>query len=103
MAEWQPEEHPDDDLLTGDDEAAEGRVVPFPRPAAQPAPAARRSGPGLRGEVRDVIPEHLRTLAGIRKAAMFWVRRWRKISLFHLARSPKMLPSACVWAVVGVV
>src|SRR6266705_3245027 len=104
MAEWQLEGRPDDDLLpeTGDDDdAVEGTVVPFPRPSGQPAPAARKAAPGQRGEVRDVIPEHLRTLAGIRKAVMFWVRRWRRIILFHLVRLPKMLAQACAWAPVG--
>src|SRR6266705_343796 len=104
MAEWQLEGRPDDDLLpeTGDDDdAVEGTVVPFPRPSGQPAPAARKAAPGQRGEVRDVIPEHLRTLAGIRKAIMFWARRWRKIVLFHLVRLPKMLAQACAWAPVG--
>jgi S-DNA-T family DNA segregation ATPase FtsK/SpoIIIE len=101
-APWDvPDPAPGDD--DADDVVLEGEVVPFPRPAGQPAPAPRKSGPGQRGEVRDVIPEHLRTLAGIRKAILFWVRRWRKISLFHLVRSPKMLPLACVWAVVGII
>ena len=102
MAEWQPEGQPDDELLPGEeDDAIEGTVVPFPRPPGQPAPAARRAAPGQRGEVRDVIPAHLRTLAGIRKAVMFWVRRWRRIILFHLVRLPKMLAQACAWAPVG--
>ena len=101
-APWDvPDPDPADDA--GDaGEVLEGQVLPFPLPAGQPAPAPRKSGPGQRGEVRDVIPAHLRTLAGIRKAVLFWVRRWRKISLFHLVRSPKMLPLACVWAVVGI-
>lgn len=99
MAEWPLEDQHDDDLP--DDEAIEGEVVQFPRQApAQPQP--RKAAPGQRGEVRDIIPGHLRTLAGIRRAVMFWVRRWRKISLFHAVRSPKMLPLACVWAVAGV-
>jgi DNA segregation ATPase FtsK/SpoIIIE, S-DNA-T family len=107
MAEW-----PLDGLPAGDgdehDETAlapvepiEETVVQFPgTPPARPQP---RRAPGQRGEVRDVIPEHLRTLAGIRKAVLFWVRRWRKIGLFHLVRSPKMLPMAVIWAAVGVV
>jgi DNA segregation ATPase FtsK/SpoIIIE, S-DNA-T family len=100
-APWDvPDPTPGDDDV---DEVLEGEVVPFPRPAGQPVPAPRKSGPGQRGEVRDVIPAHLRTLAGIRKAVLFWVRRWRKISLFHLVRSPKMLPLACIWAVVGII
>jgi len=74
MAEWPFEGQdgggwPEPDAT--EDDAIEGTVVPFPRPAGQPAPAPRKGGPGQRGEVRDVIPEHLRTLAGIRKAILF--------------------------------
>lgn len=99
-----PREQPgpdDEDFLPAEDDPAEGTVVPFPA-ASPPAPSGpRRHAPGQHGEVRDVIPVHLRSCAGIKKAILFWVRRWRKISLFHLVRSPKMLPMTCVWAVVG--
>lgn len=101
MAEW-PLGDQDADLPPDDDDAIEGEVVQFPRQAPAPEPPPRKAAPGQRGEVRDIVPEHLRTLAGIRKAVLFWVRRWRKISLFHAVRAPKMLPLACVWAVVGV-
>jgi hypothetical protein len=53
---------PDD---AGDD-TIEGQVLTFPRPAAPPAAAPRMAGPGQRGELRRIIPEHLATLAGIR-------------------------------------
>ncbi len=85
-----------------DDDATEGQVVPFPRPAAEPAPAPRKASPGQRGELRRIIPEHLSTLAGIRKAARWRWRRARHISLYHLVRVPKRVPLALVWAVVGV-
>ncbi len=105
MAEWPLEGQPPDDGEhdpPGADDAIEGTVVPFPRPAGQPAPAPRKTGPGQRGELRPVVPEHLRTRAGIAQAARWRLHRWRHISLFHLVRSPKMLPMACVWAVVGI-
>ena len=81
------------------DDAVEGTVVPFPgKPAPPPQP---RRAPGQRGELRDIIPEHLRTRAGIAKAIRWRLRRWRHISLFHLLRIPKMVPLALIWAAVG--
>ena len=96
-APWDAGPGPDDADVT------EGQVLPFPRTAGQPAPAPRKSGPGQRGELRKIIPEHLSTVAGIRKAVRWRWRRARHVSLYHLIRSPKMLPLAVVWAVVGVV
>src|SRR5580658_9735298 len=84
-----------------DDEALDGTVVSFPRPAGQPAP--RKAGPGQRGELRRIIPEHLSTVAGIRKALRWRWRRARHISLFHLVRVPKRVPLALWWSVVGLV
>jgi S-DNA-T family DNA segregation ATPase FtsK/SpoIIIE len=108
MAE-QPFDHlpdPDDDVddLAGDDDAIEGQVLPFPRPAGQPAPAPapRKAVPGQRGELRPIIPEHLSTAAGIRKALRWRSRRARHIGLYHLIRTPKRVPLALWWAAVGV-
>jgi len=105
MAEW-PFESQDGAGWTepdpAGDDAIEGTVVPFPGKAAPQQPQPRRAG-GQRGELRDIIPEHLRTRAGIAKAVRWRLRRWRHISLFHLVRSPRMLPLALVWAAVGVV
>jgi S-DNA-T family DNA segregation ATPase FtsK/SpoIIIE len=104
MAEWPLEGQPggeDEHALPEPDEAIEGTVVPFPK--AAPGPAQRKRVPGAPGELRAIIPEHLRSWAGIKKAIRWRVRRWRHIGLFHLVRSPKMLPLACLWAVVGVV
>jgi hypothetical protein len=61
---------PGDPLATPGDEVLEGEIIAFPRPAS-PAPQ-RRTSPGQPGELRRIIPEHLSTWAGIRKAA-----RWR--------------------------
>jgi S-DNA-T family DNA segregation ATPase FtsK/SpoIIIE len=102
MAEWPLEGQPDDDLLLPEpDEAAEGTVLPFPRPAAQPAPAPRRSAPGQRGELRDIIPEHLRSAAGVRKALDWRWKRAGNIALYHLVRVPLRLWRTAKWAPVG--
>src|SRR5271154_2810367 len=83
------------------DDAIEGTVVPFPRPAAQPGPAPRKAGPGQRGELRRIIPEHLATVAGICKALRWRLHRARHISLYHLVRVPKRVPLALWWVAVG--
>ena len=58
----------------GTDDAIEGTVVPFPtQPGTEVEPKRKPGGPG---ELRPIVPEHLRTVAGIRKAA-----RWRATSL----------------------
>ena len=106
MAEWPFEDQTDGgwpEPGAPDGEEIEGTVVPFPRPPGQPAPAPRKAGPGQRGELRRIIPEHLSTVAGIRKALRWRLRRARHISLYHLVRLPRMLPLALVWAAVGVV
>jgi S-DNA-T family DNA segregation ATPase FtsK/SpoIIIE len=88
----------DEDL--DDDEVIEGEVVvPFPGPAAEP-PKRQRAG-GEHAELRDIIPAHLSTWAGIKKAVTWRYKHARHHILFHLIRLPKMLPLACVWAVVG--
>lgn len=89
-----PEDRGDDEP----DDAIEGQVIPWPRP--QP-PAQRKPASGQSGELRDIIPEHLRTLAGIRKALGWrWKRAWH-IALWHLVRVPKRLRDIVVWAPVG--
>ena len=83
---------------TGDD-APEGEVIEFPR-ASTPAPPRRRA-PGQPSEPRAIIPAHLRTWAGIRKALRWRYRHARHHVLYHLVRSPKRLALALVWAPVG--
>jgi S-DNA-T family DNA segregation ATPase FtsK/SpoIIIE len=87
-----PPEHTDDVL--------EGEVIAFP--AAATAMAGRRPAAGQPGEMRRIIPEHLKTWAGIRKAAGWRYRKARHHALYHLVRSPKRLALAVVWAPVGV-
>ena len=83
-----------------DDDAVEGLVLPFPGIAPAPAPAKPQRGQP--GERRDIIPPHLRTWQGIRKALHWHYRRARHYSLFHGVRSPKRLVLTIMWAVVGV-
>src|ERR1700728_4278643 len=83
---------------TGDD-ALEGEVIAFPGGSPAPAPQRRSGQPG---ELRQIIPAHLRTRAGIRKALTWRYRRARHHVLYHLVRSPLRLVLTVVWAVVGV-
>ena len=83
-------------------EVVEGEVLPFPRPGRPARGRAAQGGPGQRGELRRIIPEHLTTVAGIRKALRWRWRRARHISLYHLIRVPKRVPLALWWAAVGV-
>jgi DNA segregation ATPase FtsK/SpoIIIE, S-DNA-T family len=78
------------------DDVLEGEVIAFP--GGPPAPARRGGQPG---ELRQIIPAHLRTRAGIRKALAWRYRRARHHVLYHLVRSPLRLVLTIVWAVVG--
>jgi DNA segregation ATPase FtsK/SpoIIIE, S-DNA-T family len=84
---------------TTDDDVLEGEVIAFPRPA-DPA-AVPRPQAGQPGELRPIIPGHLRSWAGIRKAARWRTRRYSHHALYHLAMSPKRLALTLVWAPVG--
>ena len=77
-----------------------GRPVPAPGRAAAP----RKVGPGQPGEVRRIIPEHLRTVAGIRKALSVAVAPVRGRSACSTwSGSRRGCRWRCVWAVVGLV
>jgi len=86
MSQWPLDGQPgeDDDLPEdvepgGTDDAIEGTVVPFPtQPGTEVEPKRKPGGPG---ELRPIVPEHLRTVAGIRKAARWRAHRWRHIFL----------------------
>ena len=107
MSQWPLDGQPgeDDDLPEavergGTDDAIEGTVVPFPtQPGTEVEPKRKPGGPG---ELRPIVPEHLRTVAGIRKAARWRVHRWRHISLYHLVRAPKRLVLTLIWAALGI-
>jgi len=85
-----------------DDDVLEGHVIAFPSATAPAAPAARRV-PGQPGELRQIIPAHLKTWPGIRKALTWRYKRARHHTLYHLVRSPKRLVLTILWAGVGVV
>jgi DNA segregation ATPase FtsK/SpoIIIE, S-DNA-T family len=53
------------------------------------------------GELRPVIPAHLRTVAGVRAAARHHAgRQWHR-AMYHGLRSPLYLLAALGWAIVG--
>jgi DNA segregation ATPase FtsK/SpoIIIE, S-DNA-T family len=83
-----------------DDGIVEGTVVPFP--GSPPAPVPAKPQRGQPGELRDIIPPHLRTRAGIAKALRWHWRRARHHSLYHAVRSPKRLVLTIWWALAGV-
>lgn len=80
-----------------DSGAIEGEVVQFPGVMAAPARPLR----GLPGEWKPVIPGHLRTRAGIAKAARWQLRRARHHSLYHGVRLPARIVLTAGWAAVG--
>jgi DNA segregation ATPase FtsK/SpoIIIE, S-DNA-T family len=80
-----------------DDHAAEAEVVPFPGAMAAPAKAER----GQPGEWKPVVPEHLRTRAGIEKAAKWHLRKAKHHSLYHGIRSPQRIAFTVGWSFVG--
>lgn len=84
----------------------DGQIIQFPghvpEPAPEPVPAApRHTSRDVPGELRPIIPGHLRTAAGIRKAASWHYRRARHHALWHLSRSPQRLWRTVKWAPVG--
>jgi hypothetical protein len=72
--------------------------------APEPEPVHDGGGieiPHLGGERLPVVPEHLRTLAGIRSTAYKYLDAARFHALFHALRSPKYLLMSVVWAIAG--
>ena len=82
-----------------DDDVVKGKVVPFP--GTPPAPAKPQRG-GQPGELRDIIPPHLRTWQGIRKAVRWHRHRVQHHFLYHAVRSPQRLVLTVWWALAGV-
>jgi hypothetical protein len=100
----------------GDGGKPDAEVIPIKRDTSfehplddgAPAPVPVHDGDGiaipkLGGERLPIVPEHLRTLAGIRSAAYRYLDAARFHALFHLLRSPKYLALSVVWAVAGAV
>ena len=78
---------------------------PLDETAPKPEPVHDGDGPEiprLGGERLPIIPEHLRTLAGIWGAAYKYIDAAGFHSAFHGLRSPRYLGLGVVWAVVGV-
>jgi hypothetical protein len=78
---------------------------PLDETAAPPEPVHDGDGneiPRLGGERLPIVPEHLRTLAGIRSAAYKYFDAARFHAAFHSLRSPRYLALGVVWSVVGV-
>ena len=89
--------HPDDETVL------EGEVIQFPGTPAPAAPPPRpAAAPGRPGELRDIIPGHLKTIAGIRKAIGWRWHRACHITAWHLVRVPKRAVLTVVWAAVGI-
>jgi DNA segregation ATPase FtsK/SpoIIIE, S-DNA-T family len=77
---------------------------PVPEPGSGRAPVDldyRDMVTRNRGDRQPVIPDHLRTVAGVRAAAAHHAgRQWHR-TRYHGLRSPKYLLAALGWAVVG--
>ena len=74
--------------------------------APEPEPVHDGDGlaiPRLGGERRDIVPEHLRTMRGIWRAACRYGDAARFHASFHAIRSPKYLGLSVLWAVAGVI
>jgi len=84
-----------------DDDAIEGEVVPFPGVTLPAAPVKPQRGQP--GEWKPIVPEHLRTREGRRKAAGWHYKRAKHHALYHGVRSPLRLAATLGWAVVGVI
>ncbi len=81
------------------DDALEGEVVQFPGVMAAVVKPQR----GEPGEWKPVIPEHLRTRAGIVKAAKWHARKARHHGAYHGVRLPARVAVTVGWAGVGLV
>jgi hypothetical protein len=72
--------------------------------APKPEPVHDGDGiaiPGLGGERRLIVPEHLRTWQGVRSTAARYLDAARFHTLFHLLRLPVYLIMGVLWALVG--
>jgi DNA segregation ATPase FtsK/SpoIIIE, S-DNA-T family len=87
----------DEDGLLDDEPGAE--IVPFP--AAASAGVAVKSDKYAAGDWKPVVPEHLRTREGRKKAAGWQVKRAKHHSAYHGIRSPLYLALMVAWAAFG--
>lgn len=79
-----------------DADAIEGAVLPPPA-----APPSRKPKFGEPAELRPIVPKHLRTWQGVKKAAAWRYKRGRHHVMFHLFWSPKRLWLTARWAPAG--
>lgn len=79
------------------DGESDAEVIPLPGAALAPVKPRR----GEPGEWKPVIPEHLRTPEGRKKAASWQVKRAKHHTAYHGVRSPWRLVLTIWWAVVG--
>jgi S-DNA-T family DNA segregation ATPase FtsK/SpoIIIE len=80
-----------------EDEGADAEVIQLPTAAAAPVKPRR----GEPGEWKPVVPEHLRTPEGRRKAASWHWKRAKHHAAYHGVRSPWRLLLTVVYAGVG--
>ncbi|HZR53619.1 MAG TPA: cell division protein FtsK [Streptosporangiaceae bacterium] len=81
----------------GADEGADAEIIPLPGVALAPVKPER----GMPGEWKPVIPEHLRTPEGRRKAADWQYKRAKHHVAYHGVRSPWRLLQMLWWAGAG--
>jgi len=86
-----------DDEGTAAEPGQDAEIIQLPTAAAAPVKPQR----GLPGEWKPVVPEHLRTREGRRKAAAWQVKRAKHHTAYHGVRSPLRLFSTLWWALVG--
>jgi DNA segregation ATPase FtsK/SpoIIIE, S-DNA-T family len=80
-----------------EEEGTDAEVIQLPTAATAPVKPKR----GEPGEWKAVVPEHLRTKEGRRKAASWQVKRAKHHTAYHGIRSPWRLLLTLTWAVVG--
>lgn len=85
------------DVEAADEAGTDAEVIPLPGAALVPVKPKR----GEPGEWKDVIPEHLRTREGRRKAASWHYKRAKHHTAYHGVRSPVRLLLTLAYALVG--
>lgn len=81
-----------------DQDQGDAEIIQLPGTTAAPVKPKR----GEPGEWKPVVPEHLRTKEGRRKAAKRHLRKVKHHAAYHGVRSPGRLVQTLWWAVVGV-
>jgi S-DNA-T family DNA segregation ATPase FtsK/SpoIIIE len=87
-----------EDAPDEEEEGGDAEVIPLPGAALTPVKPRR----GEPGEWKAIIPEHLRTREGRKKAADWHWKRAKHHTAYHGLRSPWRLLCTAWWALVGV-